>query len=169
MFQKGYPLPETELRPVSFNKRQQNEEAFSRNIHGARMFHNVSQFPTRETLFPVSVFVSKMQITLICYTVGNFNKNPCMRAAAKILRARASEHSSNFCEQFERRPNFLSTFKLDGTIRYPSCSFPSLFYNLFVVLLIRLLRQESLCAPLSSTGNWSTSFSWWLDLETYVS
>ena len=28
------------------------------------MFHNVSQSPTRETLFPVSVFVSKMQITL---------------------------------------------------------------------------------------------------------
>ena len=31
-------LTGTELRPVSFNKRQQNEEAFFRNIHGARMF-----------------------------------------------------------------------------------------------------------------------------------
>ena len=32
---------------------------------------------------------------------------------------RVSEHSCNFCEQFEQRPNFASTFKLDGTIRYP--------------------------------------------------
>ena len=54
------------------------------------------------------------------YTAGNFNENASMRALAKILRARASEHLSNFCEQFEQRPNFASTFKLDGTIRYPS-------------------------------------------------
>ena len=26
---------------------------------------------------------------------------------------------SHFCKQFEQRPNFASTFKLDGTIRYP--------------------------------------------------
>ena len=42
-----------------------------------------------------------------------------MRAVAKILRAGASEHSSNFCEQFEQRPNFASTFKFSETIRYP--------------------------------------------------
>ena len=42
-----------------------------------------------------------------------------MRAVAKFLRARASEHPCNFCEQFEQRPNFASTFKLNGTIRYP--------------------------------------------------
>ena len=52
-------------------------------------------------------------------TAGKFNENPSMRALAKILRARAGEHSSNFCEQFEQRRNFASTFKLDGTIRYP--------------------------------------------------
>ena len=46
------------------------------------------------------------------YTTENFNENPSMRAIAKILRARASEHSSNFCEQFEQRPNFASTFKI---------------------------------------------------------
>ena len=39
-----------------------------------------------------------------------------MRALAKSLRARASEHSSNFCG---RSQNFVSTFKLDGTIPYP--------------------------------------------------
>ena len=46
------------------------------------------------------------------YTTGNFNENSSMRALAKLLRARASEHTSNFCEQFEQRPNFASTFKL---------------------------------------------------------
>ena len=29
-----------------------------------------------------------------------------------FLRARGSEHTSNFCEQFEQRPNFASAFKL---------------------------------------------------------
>ena len=49
----------------------------------------------------------------------HFNKNPSMRALAKILQARASEHPCNFCEQFKQSgPNFASTFKLNGTIRY---------------------------------------------------
>ena len=30
---------------------------------------------------------------------ANFNENPSVRAIAKILQARASEHSSKFCEQ----------------------------------------------------------------------
>ena len=51
---------------------------------------------------------------MLTYTAGNFNENPSMRAFAKILRARASEHSSNFCEQFEQRPSFASTFKFSG-------------------------------------------------------
>ena len=38
-----------------------------------------------------------------------------MRAVAKVLRARASEHSSQFCDHFEQRPNFASTFKLNGS------------------------------------------------------
>ena len=49
-----------------------------------------------------------------------FNENLSMRAVAKILRARASEHSSNLCEQWsEKRPKFASTFKYDDTIPYP--------------------------------------------------
>ena len=40
---------------------------------------------------------------------ANFNENPSMRAIPKLLRARASEHSSKFCEQIEQRPNFAST------------------------------------------------------------
>lgn len=38
---------------------------------------------------------------------------------AKILRARASEHSSTFCDQFEKRPNFASILtELNITTRY---------------------------------------------------
>ena len=59
-------LPGTELRPVSFNKRQQNEEAFFQKhkwwAHVAPMLKNW------ETLFPVSVFVSKMQIMLMLHS-----------------------------------------------------------------------------------------------------
>ena len=51
--------------------------------------------------------------------IEHINGNASMRAVAKILRARASEHPCNFWEQFEQRPNFASTFKLNGTIRYP--------------------------------------------------
>ena len=84
-------------------------------------FPNVSHFPIRETLFPSPVLFSTPKLCLR-YTAGNFNEHPSMRALAKILRARASEHLSNFCGQFEQRPNFANTFKLDGTIRYLSNS-----------------------------------------------
>ena len=51
-------LPGTEITPVSFNKRQQNEEAFfqKHSFVARTCFPNVSQFPILETLFPVSVF-----------------------------------------------------------------------------------------------------------------
>ena len=84
-------------------------------------FPSVSQFPIWEMLFPLSALLfSRWKLCLIRYTEGNFNENPSMRALVKILRARASEHSCKFYEQFEQRPNFACTFKLDGTIRYPS-------------------------------------------------
>ena len=38
-------LPGTEFRPVSFNKRQQNEEAFCRHIHGAHVSPMFPSFP----------------------------------------------------------------------------------------------------------------------------
>ena len=53
----------------------------------------------------------------LCYTAGNFNETPSY--ISKLLQARASEHTSTLCEQFEQNPNFANTFKLDGTIRYP--------------------------------------------------
>ena len=51
---------------------------------------------------------------------AHLNENASMRAVAKILRARASEHPCNFCEQLEQRSNFASTFKLNETILHPS-------------------------------------------------
>ena len=69
-----------------------------------------------------SVFWKAFQISRKYFSCQrHFNENPSMRALAKILRAWASEHSSNFCEQFEQRPNFASTFQLNGTNRYPYC------------------------------------------------
>ena len=64
MFQVELPmLPGIELGPVSLNKRQQNEEVLFQK-HSRRVFPNVSQFPMRETLVPVAVLVSKIQIML---------------------------------------------------------------------------------------------------------
>ena len=96
-------------------KVNKTRKQFSRNIHGARMFPQCS--PVSHTGNIVSI--SKWKLCLL-YTAGNFNENSSMRALANIFRARASEHSSNFCEQFQQGSNFASTFKLDGTIRYPS-------------------------------------------------
>ena len=121
MFQVGLPcyLGSNSGQSVSIN-----EEAFSRNIHGAPMFPQF--FPVSHTgniVSSVIFFLSRCK-SCLRYTAGNFNENPSMRELAKILRARASEHSSNFCEQFKQRPNFASTFKLNGTIRYPLPSQP---------------------------------------------
>ena len=117
MFQVALPcyLALKSGRPVSINVNKTRKH-FSRNIHGARMF---PPFPIWETLFPVSALLFSGCKLCLRYTAGDFNETPSMRALAKILRAQASEHSYNFCEQFEQRPNFASTFKLDGTIRYP--------------------------------------------------
>ena len=84
-------LPGTEHWQVSFSKRQQNEEAISQRYSccACACFPNASHFSQPETLFPVSVFVSKMQLCLR-YTAGNFNEKPSMQAMAKNLRAWAA-------------------------------------------------------------------------------
>ena len=53
-----------------------------------------------------------------------FYEKPSLRAVAKIVRVPASQHSSNFCNQFifEQRPN--------GIIRYPwSCDSPTCAFS----------------------------------------
>ena len=76
-------------------------------------------FPHWKHCFQCQFSLSRRKLCLR-YTGVNFNENPSMRRFGNILRARASEQSSKFCEQFQERPNFASTFRLDGTIRYPS-------------------------------------------------
>ena len=120
MFQAGlsYYVGLTSGRSVSINVNRTRKH-FSRNIHGARMFLRMfPSFPYEKHCFHGQFLFSTCKLCF-SYTAGNFNENLSMRAIAKILRVRASEHLSNFCEQFEQRPNFAGTFKLDGTIQYP--------------------------------------------------
>ena len=110
MFQAGlsYYVGLTSGRSVSINVNRTRKH-FSRNIHGARMFLRMfPSFPYEKHCFHGQFLFSTCKLCF-SYTAGNFNENPSMRALAKILRARASEHLSNFCEQFEQRPNFAST------------------------------------------------------------
>ena len=86
-----------------------NNQKHSWRAHISPMFPS---FPYRKHCFQCQVLFPRWKLYLH-YTGGNFKENLSMRA-------RASEQSSNFCEQFEQRPNFTSTFKLEGTIRYPS-------------------------------------------------
>ena len=71
-------------------------------------FPNVSQFPI---VASVSFYVQDANYAYATWQ-GNFNENPSMRALAKTLRARASEHLPNFCEQFEQRANFCEDFQI---------------------------------------------------------
>ena len=102
-------------RSVSTNVNKRKKH-FSWNNNGARMFTKFVEETGKHCLQCQFLF-PRCKLCLRC-TAGNFNENPIMQALAKFLRARASEHSSHFCEQFEQKPNFASTFKLDGTIPY---------------------------------------------------
>ena len=68
-------------------------------------------FPHGKHCFQCQLLFPRCKLCARC-TARNFNENPSMRA-------RASGHSPNFCAQFEKRPIFASTFKFNGTIRYP--------------------------------------------------
>ena len=113
MFQVGLPcyMALNSGRSVSITVTKTTKKHFYRNIHAARMFPRC---------FPVSLTENLVSSVSFCFQDANyayatrqgiFNENPSTRA-------RASEDSFNFCEQFEQRPNFASTFKLDGTIHY---------------------------------------------------
>ena len=117
----GYIIPDyiglNSGRSVSMNVNK-TRKYFSRNFHGARMFPQCS--PVEPTVNIVSIqFLFPRCKLCLRYSAGNFAENLSMRAIAKILRLWVSEHSSTFFEQFEQRPKFGSTFKLNGTNRYP--------------------------------------------------
>ena len=109
------------LTRVSFNKTSTKRGSMSVQKHSSRV-HVFQYFPAlsygkqcfeRQFLFPRCKLCSH-------YRVENLNENPSMRAIAKILRARASELSSHFCEHFKQTPNFAGAFKLNGSIQYHS-------------------------------------------------
>ena len=58
-------------RSVSINV-SKTRKHFSRNIHGARMFPQCSQFPIREHCFQCKVLFSRCKLC-VRYTAGNFN------------------------------------------------------------------------------------------------
>ena len=119
MFQVGLPcyLGLNAGRSVSINV-DKTRKHFPEKFMARVCFPNVRSFSHGKHCFQCQFSFSRCKLCLR-YTAGNFNENPSMRALAKFLRARANEHSSNFCKQFEHRSNFASTFELDGTIRHP--------------------------------------------------
>ena len=120
MFQIGLPcyLGLNSGWSISISVKKTRKHFFQKHSCLAHVSPMFPSFPYGKHCFQFQFLFSRCKLCLR-YTTGNFNENPSMRAPAKILRAQASEHSSDFCKQFEQRPNFASTFKLDGTIRYP--------------------------------------------------
>ena len=122
MFQVGFTLlPGTELKPVSFNKPQQKEKAFFQK-HSRRAHVSPICFPVSHTGNIVSILSRFLLLRCkLClrYTAGNFKKKSEHAISCKQIAITKNKHSSNFCEHFEQRPNFASTFILGGIIRYP--------------------------------------------------
>ena len=82
----------------------------------------------------IYIYILQSGINEISSNRAQVDKNASMRAVAKIFRARESEHPCNFCQQFKQRPNFVSTFKLNGTIRYPLKLHANSFSRIFMPL-----------------------------------
>ena len=86
------------------------------------MFPSFPYGKHRETLFPVSVLIFKMQ-SILRYAAGNFNENPTMRALAKILRARASEHFLIFASDSSEGQILRARSNWMGPFNIPKASF----------------------------------------------
>ena len=130
MFQVGLPcflgLNSGRLVSTNFNK---TRKQFSRSIHGAWM---LPSFPYGNHCFQCQFLFSRCKLCFR-YTTGNFNENPSMRALENFLRARASEHSSNFCEQFELCEHFQIGWDSSIPLAY-----------IFTILFLRFLLTFSL-------------------------
>ena len=78
-------------------------------------------FPYGKHCFQCQFLFSRCKLCLQ-QTTGNFNENPSMRALAKILQARASEHSSNFQLQAIRaKAKFCEHFQIGWDHSIPLC------------------------------------------------
>ena len=78
-------------------------------VHMSPQYFPVSH--TGSIASSVSFLFSRCKLCLR-YTAGNFNENPSMRALAKVLRARASEHSSNFVRAIRAKVKFCEHFQI---------------------------------------------------------
>ena len=119
-FRQGYSATWDVLnsgRSVSINLNKTRKH-FSRNIHGPRMFPS---FPYGKHCFQGQFyFQDAIMLTLRIHArQGILTKIRACEHLQKFCEKRTSEQSSNFCEQFEQRLNFASTFNLDGIILYP--------------------------------------------------
>ena len=90
-------LPGTEVRPVSFNKRQQNEEAFFQK-HSWRA--HVSQ------CFPVSNTGNIVSSVSFCFQDANYAYATRQGILTKI---RACEHLQKFCEHEQASTHLIFT------------------------------------------------------------
>ena len=82
----------------------------------------------------IYIYILQSGINEISSNRAQVDENASMRAVTKIFRARESEHPCNFCQQLMQRPNFVSTFKLNGTIRYPLKLHANSFSRMFMPL-----------------------------------
>ena len=82
----------------------------------------------------IYIYILQSGINEISSNRAQVDENASMRAVAKIFRAREREHPCNFCQQFKQRPNFVSSFKLNGTIRYPLKLHANSFSRMFMPL-----------------------------------
>ena len=76
------------------------------SILSKTLIHGVCKFPQCFSVCHIGNIVSSVNCgfqdaNYASATRQRILTNPIMRAVAKVLRARAREHSSNFCEQFQ--------------------------------------------------------------------
>ena len=82
----------------------------------------------------IYIYILQSRINEISSNRAQVDENASMRAVAKFFRAREREHPCNFGQQFKQRPNFVSIFKLNGTIRYPLKLHANSFSRMFMPL-----------------------------------
>ena len=158
------------LTRVSFNKTSTKRGSMSVQKHSSRV-HVFQYFPAlsyrkqcfeRQFLFPRCKLCSH-------YRVENLNENPSMRAIAKSLRARASEHSSKFTSNPSKgqiSSNFVSTFKVNGTISYPFYSYVCsrillrsvLGWEIWNFQILEVCLQDSEISHFVSWSSWKTLY-----------
>ena len=146
MFQVGLPcyLGLNSDRSASINVNKTRKPFPELTIHGARMFPQF--FPTYlcwKHCFQCRFLFPRCKLCLR-YTAGNFNENPSMRADAKILRARASEHSSIFASNSSKGQILRAPLNWMGPFDTPKIARRKRFLNFVFVFVYSVIIQTEL-------------------------